>query len=464
MTLQLFNTMSRQKEVFTPLAPPSVSLYTCGLTVYDYAHIGNLRAFIFEDVLRRVFVANGYTVKHVQNITDVGHLTDDGDSGEDKMEKGAAREGKTAWDIAKFFTAAFREDAAALHIVLPALMPKATEHIPEQIALIEQLEKKDFTYRIDDGIYFDTSKLTDYGKLAQLDIAGLQEGARVEKNVQKKNATDFALWKFSPAGVRRDMEWNSPWGVGFPGWHIECSAMAMKYLGETIDVHAGGVDHIAVHHTNEIAQSEAVTGKPFARVWMHGEFLLVDGQKMSKSKQNFYRVTDIIEHGFDPLAYRYLLLGAHYRSKLNFTWAALKGAQQAYDKLITLCAGWEEGGSVLEEFRVQFLAALNDDLNTPQALAVLWEMVKSSAEPADKKTTLLAMDELLGLSLFSKAEALRTHLAELGGKMEVLIREREEARAEKNYERADALRAEILHMGIQVEDSAEGPILKLARA
>lgn len=461
MSLTLFNTATQHKELFTPQHPPEVSLYTCGLTVYDYAHIGNLRAFIFEDLLRRVLVANGYGVKHVQNITDVGHLTDDADAGEDKMETGAAREGKTAWDIAKYYTAAFREDADELNIVLPLLMPKATEHIPEQIALIERLEKNGYTYTTSDGVYFDTSKFADYGKLARLDIAGLEEGARVEKNAEKRNATDFALWKFSPAGTKRAMEWNSPWGIGFPGWHIECSAMAMKYLGETIDIHCGGVDHIPVHHTNEIAQSEAATGKSFVRVWMHGEFLLVDGQKMSKSKKNFYRLSDIVEQGFTPLAYRYLLMSAHYRSKLNFTWDSLRAAQQAYNKLISLCAGWEDGGDVMNEWYERFVAALNDDLNSPQALAVMWEMMKSDEKPAHKKATLLAMDELLGLSLAKKAEALRRRLEALGGKVEQLVQERDEARKNKEYEKADILREQIAHFGIAVEDTSDGPVLTI---
>lgn len=279
MTVRLYNTLSRAKETFQSIRPNEVGLYTCGPTVYNYAHIGNLRTYLFEDILKRTLTYSGYAVKHVMNITDVGHLTGDRDMGEDKLEKGARREGKSAWDIAAAYTQAFQKDLERLNILAPSIWCKATDTIPEQIALIQILEKKGFTYRTRDGIYFDTARFPKYTQLSHQNLDALQEGARVEKNPEKRNATDFALWKFSPAGVQRQMEWDSPWGVGFPGWHIECSAMSMKYLGDQLDIHCGGTDHIDVHHTNEMAQSEAATGKPFFNVWMHGAFLIISGGK-----------------------------------------------------------------------------------------------------------------------------------------------------------------------------------------
>jgi cysteinyl-tRNA synthetase len=464
--LVLYNTLTRAKEEFTPLKQDRVSLYTCGPTVYHYAHIGNLRTFVFYDVLRRTLAELGYDVAHVMNITDVGHLTDDADSGEDKMEKGAAREGKSVWEVAEFYTDAFYADAKALNILPATTKVRATDEIEAMIALVKVLEEKGFTYRISDGVYFDTSKFATYGDLARLDLAGLQEGARVEKNAEKRNPSDFALWKFSPApesgSPRRQMEWESPWGVGFPGWHIECSAMAMKYLGKTLDIHAGGVDHIPVHHTNEIAQSEAATGVPFARVWAHGEFLLVDGGKMAKSEGNFYTLANLRERGYDPLAFRYFVLGAHYRSKLNFTWQALDAAASAFGKLVYLAAGWEAPRVGCAEFEARFREAVADDLNTPQALAVLWEMVKSEYPGHAKAESLFTMDRVLGLSLEQRARELRRQLDGAGKKMQKLLEKRSEARAAKDYEKADALRDKIQALGFIVEDTDDGPILRPA--
>ncbi len=307
MAVSFYNTLTRRKEPFEPLQPGSVGLYTCGPTVYNYAHIGNLRTYLFEDILKRTLLYNGYAVKHVMNITDVGHLTGDRDMGEDKLEKGAQREGKSAWEIAAHYTEAFQKDIERLNILAPTIWCKATDTIPEQIALIRMLEEKEFTYRTADGVYFDTARFPGYTRLSHQNLEALQEGARVEKNPEKRNATDFALWKFSPPGVQRQMEWDSPWGVGFPGWHIECSAMSMKYLGDQLDIHCGGTDHIDVHHTNEIAQSEAATGKPFFRYWMHGAFLIIaGGKKMAKSEDNFLTLENaFLRHGKDPLAYRY---------------------------------------------------------------------------------------------------------------------------------------------------------------
>jgi len=317
MSLKFYNTLTRKLEDFNPLNPPNVGLYTCGPTVYMYAHIGNLRTYIFEDILKRVLLANNYKVNHVMNITDVGHLTSDADTGDDKLEKEAIKENKNAWEIAAFYTAAFQKDLEELNIIPPDIWCKATDHINEQIELVKKLESKGFTYRTDDGIYFDTSKVADYGKLAGLDIEGLRAGIRVEMVAGKKNPTDFALWKFSPTNVKRQMEWDSPWGKGFPGWHIECAAMSMKYLGETFDIHCGGIDHIPVHHTNEIAEAESATGKPFVKYWLHGEFLELKEGRMGKSEGNAILVSTLKEKGFDPLSYRYLVLNTHYRKRWN---------------------------------------------------------------------------------------------------------------------------------------------------
>ncbi len=339
MTLRLYDTYTRSLREFEPLRPPEVGLYTCGPTVYDYAHIGNLRTYIFEDILKRVLVMNGYQVKHVMNITDVGHLQADGDVGEDKMEASAREKGRSAWELAEFYTDAFRADLARLNIREPDVWAKATEHIAEQIETVKCIEAKGYTYRTGDGIYFDTSKLDDYGYLARLNVEGLQAGARVGVG-EKRNPTDFALWKFSPEGEKRQMEWDSPWGIGFPGWHIECSAMSAKYLGPYFDIHAGGEDHISVHHSNEIAQTQACYGTRLANFWMHGYFLQVDTGRMGKSAGNFVRLQDVVDRGYDPLAYRYLCLGAHYRSRLTFSWDALDGAATALERLRETVYGW----------------------------------------------------------------------------------------------------------------------------
>ncbi|NQV13476.1 MAG: cysteine--tRNA ligase [Parcubacteria group bacterium] len=460
MPFQLYNTLTRQKEDFKPLADNQVGLYTCGPTVYDYAHIGNLRTYVFEDVLKRVLLYDDYKVKHVMNITDVGHLVSDADEGEDKMEIGARREKKTAWEIAEFYTEAFQKDIAELNILPPDIWCKATDHIKEQIELIGTLEKKGFTYQTDDGIYFDTAKFKDYGQLAKLDIEGLQAGARIEMVKGKRNSTDFALWKFSPStssGKKRQMEWNSPWGTGFPGWHIECSAMAMKYLGEQIDIHCGAVDHLNVHHTNEIAQSEAATGKKFVNYWIHGEHLLVDGGKMSKSKGNYATLQTVIGEGFNPFAFRYLVLTSHYRSKLNFTWESLQAAQNALTKLYKQVAELDDARKLDQEYKDKFEAALNDDLNTPQAVSIVWDLLKSDLPAGAKKATLLDFDKILGLGLDKKQQ-----LVEIPEKIEKLLTEREKARSDKNWDKADELRNEIEKAGFIVDDTPEGQRIKQA--
>jgi cysteinyl-tRNA synthetase len=449
----IFDTYERKKKLFLTLEPGRVKIYTCGPTVYDYAHIGNLRAYIFSDTLRRVFEFNGYKVRQVINITDVGHLTSDADVGEDKMEVGAKREKCSAWDIAEFYTKAFKQNLKQLNIEEPSVWSKATDHIKDQIALIKQLEKSGYTYITSDGIYFDTSKVKNYGHLARLDVKGLEPGARIELNQEKRNPTDFALWKFSPKDQKRQMEWQSPWGTGSPGWHIECSAMAMKYLGKTIDIHTGGVDHIPVHHTNEIAQSEAATGKQFARYWMHVAFLTVEGKKMAKSAGTFITLENLANRGYDPLVFRYLALTSHYRSSLNFTWQNLQGAQKALLSLRQKIKEWgaKKAGpdkKLVEEFRKR----LNDDINTPQALALVFDIAndKSLAEPV-KKATILEFDKVLGLGLAKKG------VGKIPAEIKTLVAKREKLRKEKKWQESDKVRLEILKKGYEIEDTSKGP-------
>ncbi|MBI5037187.1 MAG: cysteine--tRNA ligase [Candidatus Kerfeldbacteria bacterium] len=454
MALQLFNTLSRKKETFSPLHDAEVGLYTCGPTVYNFAHIGNLRTYVFEDILKRTLVANGYTVNHVMNITDVGHLTDDADDGEDKMEKSAAAQKKSVWDIAQYYTDAFKQNMQDLNILEPNIWAKATDHIPEQIKWVQKLEKKGFTYHTSDGIYFNTSKLADYGKLTGQKLNELREGARVEKNDEKRHPTDFALWKFSPAGQKRQMEWDSPWGIGFPGWHLECSVMASKYLGEQFDIHCGGIDHIPIHHTNEIAQTEAVTGKQFVKYWIHGEFLVQKDAKMAKSAGNFITLETLKEKNISPLAYRYFVLGTHYRKPLTFSWEALTAAQNVYENLLSLTA--DLGGPKIgcAEFEQKFMNAINDDLNTPQALAVVWNLLKSDYPNSAKKASLLKFDEVLGLSL-KDAKPI-----EVPDEVRDLAQQRATLRTKKDFAGADALRDQITKAGFRVDDTPAGSVIK----
>jgi cysteinyl-tRNA synthetase len=420
--------------------------------VYDYAHIGNLRTYIFEDILRRVLACNGYTVTHVMNITDVGHLVSDADTGEDKMAQGVRRTGRSAWDIAAFYTQAFKEDLGRLNILAPTLWCRATEHIPEQIETILCIEAKGFTYRTSDGMYFDTAKLDDYGYLARLDIAGLQAGRRVDMG-EKRHRTDFALWKFSPPGQQRHMEWDSPWGRGFPGWHIECSAMSAKYLGTFFDIHCGGEDHIAVHHTNEIAQTQACHGTRLANFWLHGHFLQLDDAKMAKSTGDFIRLHTLMERGYDPLVYRFFCLSAHYRAPLNFTWESLDGSATALQRLRTAAHQWGPPGTLDDEYCHKFVVQINDDLNMPRSLAIMWDMVKSDLPAATKKATLLQFDRVLGLQLaeWQPAEA------PVPEEIRALMQQRQQARAEKRWQVADTLRAQINAAGYDLEDTPHGP-------
>ncbi len=452
--LRLYNTASRSLEAFTPITPGKVGLYTCGPTVYWDASIGNFRSFVFDDILQRTLEVEDYDVTRVMNITDVGHLTDDADEGEDKMIAGARREKKSVQDIAQMYTDYFIEDAKRLNIKLPKApyLCKATEHIREQIALIQQLDEKGFTYRTDDGIYFDTLKFPAYGALSGQKLEEKEAGARVAINTEKRNAADFALWKFSPKNEKRLMEWESPWGVGFPGWHVECSAMSRAYLGQPFDIHTGGVDHIPVHHENEIAQSEAAYGIKLAQYWLHNEFLLVDGQKMSKSLGNVYTVRDIENHGFEPLALRYLFLGTQYRQKQNFTWEALQGAQNALNRLWSAARALERPQTGNMEFEAEFLSAMEDDLNTPKALAVVWKLIDSDIQSQTKAKTLLWMDQILGLSL----DKVVAHPFEIPKDIQTLVQLRNDARAKKDWLESDRLRVEILSRGWIVEDTSQG--------
>ncbi len=463
MTLYLYNTLTRKKEEFLPIKGKNVGFYGCGPTVYAYAHIGNLRTYAFEDVLKRVLLWNRYKVKQVMNITDVGHLTSDADTGEDKMELGARREHKSAWDVAKFYTKAFKNDIKRLNILEPDVWCRATDHIKEQVALIRKLELKGYTYRTDDGIYFDTSKLKDYGKLAKLDIEGLRAGARVDFG-EKRNQTDFALWKFSPKDSKRQMEWKFVFGTGFPGWHVECSAMSMKYLGETFDIHCGGIDHVPVHHTNEIAQSEAATGKPFVRYWLHGAFLVLEKEKMAKSGENFITLQTLVDKGYDPIDYRYLCLTAHYRSELRFSWEALTSCRAAFNILKERYLCFKKKRSAVNKknhmivvYMKEFEAAINDDLDMPKALVLLWEVVKhKELEDNEKRFLLDEFDKIFGFEL----KKLRAKRVAISSDVVKLAKERERARAKKDWKVADQLRDEILKKGYIVEDTSDGYSLK----
>lgn len=452
--LNLYNTASRSVEAFKPIQEGRVGLYCCGPTVYLRAHIGNLRAYVMEDVLRRTLESvEGFDVKHVMNITDVGHLTGDGDDGDDKMEKSAKSLGKSAWEIAKEYESLFRADTERLNILQPTATPRATETIDQQIELVKLLEEKGYTYRTTDGLYFDTSKMQGYGRLSGQRLEEKQEGARVDVNSEKRNATDFALWKFSPSDAKRQMEWDSPWGVGFPGWHIECSAMSRMELGQPFDIHCGGVDHIPVHHENEIAQSECAYGETYVHHWMHVEFLMVDGGKMSKSIGNVYDLDELKARGIEPVALRFFFLGAHYRSKQNFTWEAIQGAQNAYEKLKRTIQGWDEAGAQgIGELEMEFRDAMEDDLNTPKALAVLWKLVDSDHDTASKRCSLQFMDRVLGLGVSD----LKKVDVEVPGDIKHLADLRVKAKQEKNWVESDRIRDELLSKGWIVKDTKEG--------
>ena len=461
MSLKLFNTLTGKKEVFALINPPNVGLYTCGPTVYNYAHIGNLRAYVFADILRRTLEYNGYAVKQVLNITDVGQLTSDADEGEDKMVKGLRREEKpltqeAMGELGEFYTQALVEDLRSLNIELPHEMPRASKHISEDIELVQKLEEKGTAYKTNDGIYFDTAKFPEYGTRGGFKLGDLKEGARVAVNVEKKNPRDFALWKFSSG----EIGFPSPWGKGFPGWHIECSAMSRKYLGQPFDIHTGGIDHIPVHHQNEIAQSEAAYGVPLANYWMHSEFLNMPEGKMAKSGENFITLQTLKDKGIHPLAYRYYFLQAHYRSPINFSWEALQAAQNAYMRILLGVAkivksSKEKQDSVFEE---KLRELMNDDLDTPVAVAYLNQILRGETAPVGI-SLIRCFDAVLGLNLIPEGTKLIEEMNAIPEDIKKLASAREDARLQKDFTKADALRAKIHSAGFEVMDTDSGPII-----
>lgn len=460
--LYFTNTMTGKADLFMPLKPGVVSMYSCGPTVYSRAHIGNLRAYVFSDTIARVLTQAGLHVRKVINITDVGHLVGDGDHGEDKMAKGAREEHKTPKEIADHYTKLFLEDAAALNIdTTNTLFPRATEYIAQQIAMIKTLEERGFAYKAEDGVYFDTKKFHNYGRLGGANKAELLPGARIEKIKGKRSATDFVLWR----DAKKDdlQQWDSPWGRGNPGWHIECSAMIKAVLGDTIDIHTGGMDHIPTHHNNEIAQSEAANDRPLARYWIHEAFLNVNGERIGKSMQNDIYISEIEHKHIDPLALRLLFLQAHYRTPLSFSWESLKAANEALMRLRRLAAAVKrESGAVMEASpeRERFVALMRDDLATPQALAVLSKGLRDEDElsPEERWGLVMAADELLGLNLAS-GEASTPPLANLPEDIQKMAYERDMARAAKDYYRSDVIRYQLEERGYRVEDSPEGTLL-----
>ena len=467
MTIRLYNTLTRQIEELKPINPGKIGMYCCGPTVYNFQHIGNFKTFLFEDILDRTLRYAGLEVKHVMNITDVGHLTSDGDEGEDKMAVAMRREKKKSEEIADFYTEKFFNDWDKLNLRRPDIVCKATKHIPEMIELIKRIEANGYAYQAGGNVYFDVEKFKDYGKMARLDLEQLRAGARVDVDEHKKNGLDFALWFTKSKFENQELTWDSPWGHGYPGWHIECSAMSMKYLGEEFDIHCGGIDHIPVHHTNEIAQSEAATGHQCVRVWMHSEFLLLDKQKMSKSKGGFLVLNDIIERGFDPLVYRMLVLSANYRAQLNFSWEIMENTAQSLAKLrktveklkgdVKSQGNLQSNEEKVNTYRNSFKEALFNDLNTPQALATTWGVISDKElSPQDKLDLIFEFDSVLGLNLEKWEEA----KVEITPELQSLLDARQTARANKDWGAADAARDQLLALGYKVEDSASGPKLK----
>jgi cysteinyl-tRNA synthetase len=463
MEIKLKNTLTGKKDPFNPIKSGEVSMYNCGPTVYHYAHIGNLRSYVFADLLKRMLERNNLKVKQIINITDVGHLVSDSDTGEDKMEKGAKREGKTAYEVAGFYTNAFYKDLDRLNIDRSKInFPKATEYINEQIEFIKKLEEKGFTYKTSDGIYFDTSKFPEYGKLGNINLKGLEEGARIGVNTEKKNSTDFALWKFSPSDQKREMEWNSPWGVGFPGWHIECSAMSLALLGEEFDIHTGGIDHIPVHHNNEIAQS-VCAGYEFAHFWLHNEHLKIKSEngedaKMAKSGENFITLDTVIEKGVDPLALRYLYLTAHYSTPLEFSWESLESANTALKRIQKYFIKKDnevEETSLMTEYRLKFQEYINDDLDTPKALSLI-HIINNDEKLTDTQKHQLIYDfnQFFGLTI--KDYDVQTKIPD---EVKALIEERNIARKAKNWDLSDELRKKIEDLGYEVKDTENESII-----
>ncbi len=458
MALQLYNSLTKQVQEVQPLDLGVVRMYTCGPTVYSYAHIGNFRTFALSDFIVRTLKFNGYQVKFIMNITDVGHLTGDNqgdaDTGEDRLELSASREGKSVKDIVSFYTKQFMTDYEKLNLVKPEKFTQATQYIKEQIDLIRRLKEKGCTYQIEDGVYFDTSKFKDYGHLSGFTEETIREGARVEPNPQKKHPLDFALWKFSPPYSTRWQEWESPWGVGYPGWHVECSAMIFKELGEQIDIHVGGEDHKTIHHQNEIAQSESASGKKFSQFWVHCTFLQVDGGKMGKSEGNAYTLLDLESKRYLPAALRYFYMTGHYRKPLNFTWEALSNAQNSLKRLFESVSAYnvskDSTGRVSDDYVQKFERSINDDINMPKALSVTWDLVKSDLQEDVKVATLLKLDEVLGFNFDSLIGF------EIPKEVEDLARTRWEYKKVGIWDKADFIRREIDEMGFSIEDSEGG--------
>lgn len=455
MPLSLYNTLTRSKAPIAPIVPGRISLYTCGPTVYNYAHIGNLRTYVFEDILRRTLDACTFDVHHVMNVTDVGHLESDADDGEDKLNKASRAQKQSPEEIARFYEAAFFDDCKKLGLVPPSHVCRASEHIPEIIAFIRQLEAKGYTYTVDGNVYFRIAKFPTYCDFARLQRDELQAGARVEVDQRKEDAHDFVLWFSQSKFPNQIMQWDSPWGRGFPGWHIECSVMASKYLGERIDIHCGGIDHIPVHHTNEIAQAEACFGHRWVNVWLHGEFLIIDKSKMAKSGGNFITLKTVTDAGYLPQHYRYFCFGAHYRSELTFSWDALTAARNAFENLRNRIISWKlnpsKGTTDIAAHQSRFWDAMRDDLDMPKALATLWDAAKDSALASSAKLELIRdMDRILGFDV--------DHLERptLAPDVQSIVTQREAARAAKDWATADQLRQALLEKGVQLKDTASG--------
>ena len=459
--LKIYNTLTRKKEIFKPIKKDKVGLYSCGPTVYNYAHIGNLRAYIFADILKRTLKYNHYKIKHIVNITDIGHLVSDADEGEDKMVKALKREGKelnkkSMKEMADFYTKSFYQDIKKLNIIPADKFPKATEHIGCMIKMVQEIQKNGYAYETSDAIYFDTHKLKNYGYLARLDIKNFCPRARIKANPEKKNITDFALW-FKAIGKKGNhlMQWESPWGKGWPGWHIECSAMSTEYLGQPFDIHTGGIDHIPVHHTNEIAQAQAAKDKPLANYWMHNEFLILDKGKMAKSGEGFITLSTLINKNINPLAYRYLCLSAHYRSPLSFSWENLTASQNALSNLYRIISNYPKQGKVIKKEKEKILSAINNDLDTPKLLAILWDLIKNN-QPNDKKmATLLEFDKLLGLDL----DKIKKTSLVIPDKIKELSKKREKLRQQKKWSEADQIRKQIEKLGFAIKDTPKDAII-----
>lgn len=459
MELKLYNTLTKTKDTFKPLNGNEVRMYSCGPTVYKDATIGNMRTNIFQDVLRRVLKYNGYTLKHVMNITDVGHLVSDSDDGEDKMIKSAKEEGKTPLEIAEFYTKRFMNDLSNLNIEFPEIICKATDHINEMIEFVSGLMEKGYAYETSTAIYFDVSKLDEYGVLSGINLEDQKAGARVDIDPEKKNPYDFALWIKAPENHL--MKWDSPWGKCYPGWHIECSAMGRKYLGEQFDIHTGGIDLIPTHHENEIAQSKGLTGKNPAKFWMHGEYLLINGGKMSKSLRNVYLLSDIMKKGYSPLSYKLFCYSASYRNKINFTWEAIDASNKALIKLKESYKKHLEGNEdvqdeIINEFENKFHEAINDDLNMPLAMSIVWEVAKYSVKSKKLADLLLKFDTVLGI----KIDELEENNEEIPNDVLELVEKRKQARLDKNWELSDKLRNEINEKGYNVKDLKDDMIVE----